>query len=964
VPSSPAPCPALLRRLVASTTVALLSAAGLTITVPSASASVADPGSITAWGLSSNGQTAVPASLQDKDVIEVSAGYLHSLALTSDGAVTAWGDNGYGQNDIPASLTGKTVTAIDAGWYSDLALTSDGKITAWGSNDFGQLDIPASLADKTITAISVSEVSSMALTDDGKVTVWGENWYGQLNVPASLADKTVTAIATGEVNNMVLTSDGKVTVWGYAGLGQNNIPSSLSDKTVTAIDAGGFSSIALTSDGKVTVWGNTGSGQNNIPGILADKTVIAVAGGDYHSLALTDEGTVVAWGTNNYGESVVPAGLARVTRISAGYWFNLAVVGGNVAEDSAFTTGASATITGTPQVGAPLTADGGVPEPVADSLSYQWFADDVAIADATDSTFTPTAAELGAQITVEVTALKTGYTSSIDLSAPTDEVAAGGIDVSGALTLAGTGEVGETLTATSTVVTSPTATLAGQWLRDGAAIDGATDPTYELTNDDAGATITYQVTATATGYADAEVTSDGVGPVGGGVITLPAPVVTGTPVVDGTLTASLDDSGALDPADAAVSYAWTRNGTDVGTGSTYTPTADDAGEQLTVTATAAKAHFDDATSSTDTGEVAKADFTTGPTATITGTLKVGQTLTAGTGAVAPTAESFDYQWYADDEPVTGADESTFTLTSTQKHSSMSVEVTASRPGYTSLSDSSASTDAIATNLAPGLELTVDKRALRRGQDARLTWSSDEAGSLAASGGWAGPRSRTGTAGIRPVALGVTTYALSATNDNGTTTALVNVQVRRQAKVLRVAASDGLRLRGRLVGVAASGLDAREPYVIRIGGTTVATGRAADSGRAERTVRIPTQTREGNAAVTVKGSESDRTGRDTVRVVRHKKLGMRLAKQEVRASDDQTVTVTGLAAGERVTMTYQGERISPRNARANARGTYTRTFDVDIYWGTKSVKASGQYSGRRVSQTFDVVRRCRVGHVCD
>ncbi len=98
-------------------------------------------------------------------------------------------------------------------------------------------------------------------------------------------------------------------------------------------------------------------------------------------------------------------------------------------------------------------------------------------------------------------------------------------------------------------------------------------------------------------------------------------------------------------------------------------------------------------------------------------------------------------------------------------------------------------------------------------------------------------------------------------------------------------------------------------------------------------------------------------------MRNKALGLKLAKQQVRASDDQTVTVTGLSSGEKVAITYQGRRISPKGAHANSRGTYTRSFDVDIYWGTKSVRATGQYSGRKATRTFEVVRRCRVGHVC-
>ncbi len=179
-----------------------------------------------------------------------------------------------------------------------------------------------------------------------------------------------------------------------------------------------------------------------------------------------------------------------------------------------------------------------------------------------------------------MTAVKAGYTDSTDLSDSTAPVVAGTIDATGSVTISGTSKVGETLTGNATVETTPAAFQNGQWLRDGVAIDGADEATYDLANADAGATITFQITASLDGYDDATYTSDGVGPVDGGDITLPDPAVTGTPVVDGTLTASLSDA-TLDPADADVSYEWTRGSTVVGSGSTYAPTDDDAGEKLT-----------------------------------------------------------------------------------------------------------------------------------------------------------------------------------------------------------------------------------------------------------------------------------------------------------------------------------------------------------------------------------------------
>ena len=84
---------------------------------------------------------------------------------------------------------------------------------------------------------------------------------------------------------------------------------------------------------------------------------------------------------------------------------------------------------------------------------------------------------------------------------------------------------------------------------------------------------------------------------------------------------------------------------------------------------------------------------------------------------------------------------------------------------------------------------------------------------------------------------------------------------------------------------------------------------------------------------------------------------------MRASDDQSVTVTGLASGEKVTVSYQGKRVSPKGAHAGPLGGYTTTFDVAASWGTKTVKVTGRFAGRTAVRTFEVVRRCRVGHTC-
>lgn len=87
----------------------------------------------------------------------------------------------------------------------------------------------------------------------------------------------------------------------------------------------------------------------------------------------------------------------------------------------------------------------------------------------------------------------------------------------------GTPYVGKTLTANGVTATgwSPAATsVSFQWLRNGAAIAGATKATYQLQQADKGAQITVRATPVRTGYRNIPLVSTAVSPVPGGPTTI------------------------------------------------------------------------------------------------------------------------------------------------------------------------------------------------------------------------------------------------------------------------------------------------------------------------------------------------------------------------------------------------------------------------------------------------------------
>ena len=183
-------------------------------------------------------------------------------------------------------------------------------------------------------------------------------------------------------------------------------------------------------------------------------------------------------------------------------------------------------IRGAPKVGQQLSAD---VSRIADEnglvnalFSYQWIrsdgTNDTAIEGEASPTYTLVEADEGMTIKVTVSFTDdSGNTESLP-SDPTGEVAAKpNSDATGVPTISGTVQVGQTLTAdTSGIADEDKLTnvvFAYQWMADDTNIQGATDPSYTLTEDDVGKTITVTVSFTDDAGNPETLTSDPTGEV-------------------------------------------------------------------------------------------------------------------------------------------------------------------------------------------------------------------------------------------------------------------------------------------------------------------------------------------------------------------------------------------------------------------------------------------------------------------
>ena len=204
----------------------------------------------------------------------------------------------------------------------------------------------------------------------------------------------------------------------------------------------------------------------------------------------------------------------------------------SVDEKPSLTALPTPTISGTAKVGSQLTVSAGSWEPAPVALSYQWSRNGSPISGATGTGYTLTAADAGAAISVTVSGAKDGYLSAVRTSEATAAVATGEL-VASVPTISGAPAVGSVLTAMAGAWGPDPVALGYQWLRNGAAIAGATAASYTVTSSDAGTAIAVTVTGMKPGYAPLSSTSIAAA--------VPAPVVT-VPQVESTVKLSVSPS--------------------------------------------------------------------------------------------------------------------------------------------------------------------------------------------------------------------------------------------------------------------------------------------------------------------------------------------------------------------------------------------------------------------------------------
>ncbi|KAG0345617.1 hypothetical protein BG004_003461 [Podila humilis] len=243
------------------------------------------------------------------------------------------------------SLNEEEIVDIAAGGMHNMALTSEGKLWSWGVNDqrtlgrSGDEYIPLpveGLDDVKVVKVACSDSLTVALSITGHVYTWGtfrsaEGILGHSkekevqDLPTIVRGiEGIVDIATGTDHVLALNARGVVYSWGngqQSQLGRRIVarrmlngltPETIGAKGMVKVGAGSYHSFAIDRNGKAYAWGLNTYGQcgdespmvDEIPGVtlieaLKDEEIIDIQGGEHHSIALTKDGRLFGFGRSD-----------------------------------------------------------------------------------------------------------------------------------------------------------------------------------------------------------------------------------------------------------------------------------------------------------------------------------------------------------------------------------------------------------------------------------------------------------------------------------------------------------------------------------------------------------------------------------------------------------------------------------------------------------------------------------------
>jgi len=303
-----------------------------------------------------------PVQIGSSSWTSVSAGPLHTSAITVDNRLFTWGSGANGRlgdgtttsKSSPVLIGSSSWIAVSAGRDHTLGILSNNTLFAWGLNNQGQLgdgtttqrNSPVQIGSSSWTSVSAGTYHTAAIRSDGLLFTWGGNDSGQLgdgtitrrSSPAQIGSSSWTLISTSAEQSTAISQNSTLFTWGNnfnGGLGNNPAPFVVLTPTPSlpgtswssiAVPASGYNAthtLAIRSDGLLFAWGHNNFGQlgtttevvQSIPAQVGTSSWSMVSAGPRHTAAIRSDGLLFTWGLTSYG--ALGNGSATGIRISS-----------------------------------------------------------------------------------------------------------------------------------------------------------------------------------------------------------------------------------------------------------------------------------------------------------------------------------------------------------------------------------------------------------------------------------------------------------------------------------------------------------------------------------------------------------------------------------------------------------------------------------------------------------------------